>query len=156
MISKLRAIGIPLLVFTLLMNVVLYIPLLINGNVLEIFSQYLGTLVFKMNMWFLLSLLLNMVAVAVITRVFKRIRAQYIGMCILFMISFFIPDGLILAVHKFMFPFSVSATFLTKIRFRFLPTHSVQFVWSFLPCFHWVLYGGLIKKLQFTQQASAF
>ena len=105
MISKLRTIGIPLLVFTLLMNVVWYIPLLINGNVLEIFSQYLGTLVFKMNMWFLLSLLLNMVAVAVITRVFKRIRAQYIGMCILFMISFFIPDGLILAVHKFMFPF---------------------------------------------------
>lgn len=105
MISKLRAIGIPLLVFTLLMNVVWYIPLLINGKVLEIFSQYLGTLVFKMNMWFLLSLLLNMVAVAVITRVFKRIRAQYIGMCILFMISFFIPDGLILAVHKFMFPF---------------------------------------------------
>ena len=105
MISKLRAIGIPLLVFTLLMNVVWYIPLLINGNVLEIFSQYLGTLVFKMNMWFLLSLLLNMVAVAVITRVFKRIQAQYIGMCILFMVSFFIPDGLILAVHKFMFPF---------------------------------------------------
>lgn len=54
MISKLRAIGIPLLVFTLLMNVVWYIPLLINGKVLEIFSQYLGTLVFKMNMWFLL------------------------------------------------------------------------------------------------------
>ena len=71
MISKLRAIGIPLLVFTLLMNVVWYIPLLINGNVLEIFSQYLGTLVFKMNMWFLLSLLLNMVEVAVITRVFN-------------------------------------------------------------------------------------
>lgn len=105
MASKLRAIGIPMLVFTLIINIVWYISMLIHGDVFEIFIQFLHTLFFRMNMWFLLSLLLCMLAVAMITRILKSKLTQYFGMCVLFIVSFFIPDGLILGVHKFMFPF---------------------------------------------------
>lgn len=56
-------------------------------------------------MWFLLSLLLNMATVAILSRLFKKKMLLYLGMIVLFVGSFFIPDSIVLSVHKFMFPF---------------------------------------------------
>ena len=105
LVSKLKAIGIPMLSFILLYNVLQYLLMLIHGNVIGVFEHYFKTIFLGMTMWFLLSLLLNMIAVAILTRLFKKKVLLYLGMIVLFVVSLFVPDSIVLSVHKFMFPF---------------------------------------------------
>lgn len=104
-ISKLKAIGIPMLSFILLYKALPYVELLLDGDILGPIKDYIRTVVFGMIMWFLLSLLLNMAVLAILTRLVKRKELQYLVMAALFVASFFIPDSVVLGVHKFMFPF---------------------------------------------------
>ena len=103
--SKLKVIGIPMLSFILLCNSLYYLSMVIHGNILGIFTHYFKTIFFGGTMWFLLSLLLNMIVVAILTRLFKKKSSLYLGIFFLFVASLFIPDSFILNVHKFMFPF---------------------------------------------------
>lgn len=103
--SRLKAIGIPMLSFILLCNVSQYWMLLIHGDVSELLLHYTSAIFLGKTMWFLLSILLNMVVVAILTRLIKSKLMQCLGMLILFIASLFIPDTVLLSVHKFMFPF---------------------------------------------------
>ena len=105
MTSKLKAIGIPMLSFILLLNTYIYVLLLVDGYIWGICKHFITTIFRGMTMWFLFSLLLNMTLIAVLTRLVKNMILQYLGMIILFVVSFFIPDSIVLSVHKFMFPF---------------------------------------------------
>ena len=137
MTSKLKAIGIPMLSFIFLFNTYLYVLLLLDGYILGICKHYITTIFCGMTMWFLFSLLLNMTLVAILTRLVKNKILQYLGMTILFVISFFIPDSIVLSVHKFMFPFfclgyvikqhdvNIYACSFNKLRMSILTTLSV-------------------------------
>lgn len=105
MISKFKAIGIPMLSFVLLYNILQYLILLAKGEVMKIITHYISTIFQDITMWFLLSLLLNMTVVAVLTRVIKSKSLQYMVMFMLCVGSMWVPDNMLLSVHKFMFPF---------------------------------------------------
>ena len=137
MSSKLKAIGIPMLSFILLFNLYLYIHLLADGYILGICKHYITSIFCETTMWFLFSLLLNMTLIAVLTRLVKDKTQQYLGMIIIFVASFFIPDFIVLGVHKFMFPFfclgyvikqhdvNIYACSYSKLRLSILSTLSV-------------------------------
>ena len=137
MTSKLKAIGIPMLSFILLFNTHLYILFGVDGYIGGICKHFITTIFCGMTMWFLFSLLLNMILIAVITRLVKNKIFQYLGMIILFVVSFFIPDTIVLSVHKFMFPFfcmgyvikqhdvNIHACSLNKLKLSILTTLSV-------------------------------
>lgn len=105
LLSKLKAIGIPMLCFILLYNAVHYLLLLRHGDVVGIMEHFCYAIFFETAMWFLFSLLLNMVVIALLTRLFKNKRLLYMGMVMLFMASLFVLDTIVLNVYKFMFPF---------------------------------------------------
>ena len=79
--------------------------MLMHCNVLDVFEHYFKQIFLGMTMWFLLSLLLNIIVVAILTRLLKKNTLLYLGMIVIFVISLFIPDSIVLSVHKFMFPF---------------------------------------------------
>ena len=81
------------------------LSLLRDGHFLGMCKYYITTVFLSTTMWFLLSLLLNITFIAVLTRLVKNTILQYVGMVSLFVISLFIPDSIVLSVHKFMFPF---------------------------------------------------
>jgi fucose 4-O-acetylase-like acetyltransferase len=141
--SKLKVIGIPMLSFILLFNTYLYILLFVNGDILGICKHFITTIFCGMTMWFLFSLLLNITLIAVLTRLVKNKILQYSGMIILFVVSFFIPDYIVLSVHKFMFPFfcigyvikqhkvNIYACSFSKLRLSILTTLSVLAIYWF-------------------------
>ena len=104
-LSKLKAIGIPMLTFILLNYMLQYILMLLRGNVIGVFYHYFNTIFFGCTMWFLCSLLLNIIVVAILTRLLKNNMLLYLVMILIFVITLFIPDSIILSHHKFMFPF---------------------------------------------------
>jgi len=103
--SKLKAIGIPMLSFILLCKLPSYAVLAMGGDIVEIIREFVMTIFCGMTMWFLMSLLLSMTIIAILTRVVKGRGCQYLGMLLLIVGSMFIPDTILLNVHKFMFPF---------------------------------------------------
>lgn len=102
--SKLKAIGIPMISFIILYSFIDYAGM-IRTNPLGIVTSFLDSIVRGWIMWFLFSILLNMLVVAVLTRISGNRIYQYLMMFALFVISLFIPDAYLLSVHKFMFPF---------------------------------------------------
>ena len=104
-ISKLKAIGIPILSYIFLCNMILYTFFLRHGNVIGIIEHYCKSVFFGMTLWFLLSLLLMILTVAILTRIFKKKYLLHIAMFTIFIASLLAPDSIIPSVHKFMFPF---------------------------------------------------
>ncbi len=104
-VLKLKAIGIPMLSFVLLYCSYHCLTLLRHGHILEMCKFCLATIFLSTPMWYLLSLLLNIAIFAILTRLVRNTTFQYAGMISLFIISLFIPDSIVLGVHKFMFPF---------------------------------------------------
>lgn len=76
-ISKLKAIGIPILSYIFLCNMILYSFFLRHGNVIGIIEHYCKSVFFGMTLWFLLSLLLMILTVAILTRILKKIFITY-------------------------------------------------------------------------------
>lgn len=104
-VSKLKGIGIPMVTFVLLCNVLSHIKMWVKLDFIHSLISLVGQVFHGMTMWFLLSLLLNILIVSVITRVCKNRRICYVFFVLFFIVSLFIPDSIVLSVHKFMFPF---------------------------------------------------
>lgn len=102
--SKLRSIGIPMISFIILYSFVDYAGMM-PDNPLGILTLFLDSIFRGWIMWFLFSILLNMLLVAVVTRISGNRTFHYLIMFALFVISLFIPDEYLLSVHKYMFPF---------------------------------------------------
>lgn len=115
--SKLISIGIPLLSFVLLCRINGYIPCLKEGKIVKCIALYLDDVFCGMTMWYLFSLLLNIVVLSIITRLIKQNSNQIIAMILLFIVSFFISDTIILSVHKFMYPFFCIGYFINVYKF---------------------------------------
>lgn len=103
--SKLIAIGIPMLSFILICDSYRPVIHIIHKDFVGVFTSYIRSVFCGMTMWFLFSILLNAFIVAVITRVARKKYVQYIIMLLLCIGSMFVPDTILLGVHKFMFPF---------------------------------------------------
>lgn len=104
-LSKLKRIGIPFVTFTLLCNVTSYLSFLKKGEILNCLTSCLSQIFQGVTIWFLFALLLNMLVVSIITRVCKKKPVLYAVMFLLFIGSMFIPDTIVLDIHKSMFPF---------------------------------------------------
>ena len=104
-VSKLKGIGIPMVSFVLICNGPAILRYWARFDFLHSLTFLVSRVFYGMTMWFLLSLLMNMLIVALITRVFKRRFHIYVAFALVFIASLFIPDSIILSVHKFMFPF---------------------------------------------------
>ncbi len=107
-ISKIKATGIPMLTFVILCNVPIYIPL--QGNIWETLLSFGKLIVANMiglggTMWFLFSILLNVVIVSTITRITQTRSMQYVLMALLCVACLFIPDSIMSRAYKFMIPF---------------------------------------------------
>jgi fucose 4-O-acetylase-like acetyltransferase len=103
--SKVKSIGIPMVTFMFLCNILTYIRYLAKGDIIHFLLSLLDNCCHGMAMWFLFSVLLNMLIVSIITRLFKRKSTRYLLFFIVFLSSLFIPDSILLSVHKYMFPF---------------------------------------------------
>ena len=103
--SKLKTIGIPLLAFILICHLPDYIVLIYNGEIIKCLLSYINTIFRGGTMWFLFSLLLNISIIAIITRIVKTKLLQHMVMLFVFIVSLFIPDFILLSVHKYMYPF---------------------------------------------------
>lgn len=98
--SKLRSIGIPWMVFSIIIYILTF---WFSRMDTFYFSHFL--IMMRSNMWFLSSLLLNCLVVACITH---RNRDKCIPLwllLLLFILTFFIPGSLIPDTHLFMFPY---------------------------------------------------
>lgn len=103
--SKLKAIGLPMVVFVLLCKAEVLYSLISDDQFFAAASIFVRSICQSYTMWFLFSLLLNIFVVAVLTRLVKGERLQMLCMFLLFVASLFVPDTLVLDVHKYMFPF---------------------------------------------------
>lgn len=102
--SKLRSIGIPMVSFIILYSLIDYAGMIAH-NPLGVLTLFLDSIFRGWIMWFLFSILLNMLVVAMVTRITGNRTCRYLMMTALFVISLFIPDEYLLSVHKYMFPF---------------------------------------------------
>lgn len=102
--SKLKAIGIPMVSFIILYSFIDYAGM-IGNNPWGIVTTFVDSIFRGWMMWFLFSILLNMFVVAALTRISGKRAYQYLMMFALFVISLFVPDTILLSVHKYMFPF---------------------------------------------------
>lgn len=103
--SKLLAIGIPMLSFLFLGNLPDYLSCIIHGHIKTFIFIYIKNIGGSYTMWFLFSILQNMSIIAIMTRISKNKYGQYVMMTLIFVGFLFIPDNMLLAVHKYMFPF---------------------------------------------------
>lgn len=106
-ISKLKAIGIPMISFNILCDAITYAAYVKNGEITNCFLLFISSTLNGGAMWFLFSLLLNMAIIASLTRIVKNVRGQYLCMFIIFIASLFVPDDFIRSECKNMFPFFV-------------------------------------------------
>lgn len=142
-LSKLKVIGAPMLTFIFLNYLFQYILMAFRCNVQYVFVHYFKRIFLGTTMWFLLSLLLNIIVVSILTRILRKNTLLFLGMIMIFVISLFIPDSIVLSVHKFMFPFFCLGYILKqneiplyvfskkKIVLCFLTILSVVAVWWF-------------------------
>lgn len=111
-ISKLKAIGIPFVVYCTLMYLVSVAAhpaslRTVIGDYASSFSNY---------MWFLKSVLANCLIVSCVTHLFHGKKEKYGNVCflLLFLISFLIKDRAVMAVHKFMYPYFMAGYFINR------------------------------------------
>ncbi len=102
--SKFKSIGIPLLAFTLLCHFYGYMNHLLGGYFLHTLIVFFKD-VFGWTMWYLSSLLMNIIIMAIITRIILNKALVYVTIILVFFVSMFISDDIILYTHKYMFPF---------------------------------------------------
>ena len=112
--SKLKAIGIPMLSFILITDLPKFGSLVYHGDILGAFLAFMKTIFCGWTMWFLFSILLNIAIIAMLTRIVRNKRCQYVTMLCLVAGSMFVPDSFLLSVHKFMFPFFCIGYFLKE------------------------------------------
>lgn len=105
MVTKLIAIGIPMISFIILCNFYTEIKYLRDYDFTGLFLFILIQIYRGGTMWFLFSLLLNITILSIITRSIRNKTLQYLLMLILFILTMLIPDTILLSTHKFMFPF---------------------------------------------------
>ena len=103
--SKAIAIAIPMCTFILINKVGKYAKLILNVDLGGIIGGMVKDIACGYLMWYLFSLLLNIFLLTIITRLFKDKTLRYVVMFLLFVLSLFISDSILLNVHKFMFPF---------------------------------------------------
>ena len=103
--SKLISIGVPMLSFIILCNFQIYIPYILNGDIIGFLIRFVNLIIRGGTMWFLFSLLLNMAILAITTRVVKNQIFQYGTLVLFFIGSMFISDAKMPSTYKFMFPF---------------------------------------------------
>ena len=104
-LSKLMAIGIPIVTFTIICNWSTFWGILVEKGVLHFFASFIDNLIRGWAMWFLSSLLMNMLIVSVITRITHSVMLRNVVLLLIFVGSMFVPDYLLPGVFKFMFPF---------------------------------------------------
>lgn len=108
-VSKLKTIGLPMLTFILLCNIPRYFDLILQRNLDGFISLYSKTVAMEMfgkgiTMWFLFSILLNTAIVAIITRLIKNKKAQYVTMSIVSVACLFIQSRVLSGVYTSMLP----------------------------------------------------
>jgi len=105
MVSKLIAIGIPMISFIILCNFYTEIKYLRDYDFTGLFLYIIDQVYRGGTMWFLFSLLLNMTVISIITRSIRNIKLQYLLILVVFILTMLIPDTILLSSHKYMFPF---------------------------------------------------
>ena len=114
MVTKLIAIGIPMISFIILCNFYTEIRYLRDYDFTGLFL-YITDQVFRGGtMWFLFSLLLNITVISIITRSIRNKKIQYILMLVVFIMTMLIPDTILLSSHKYMFPFFCIGYFIKE------------------------------------------
>lgn len=106
--AKLKSIGLPLLTFAFVCSPYLYSPLVFNGDVVGWLSGIFTNIIHGYLMWFLLSLLLNICMLSILTRTIKKNGVLYSAILAVVVGSMFVPNSIIMDVHKFFFLFLVS------------------------------------------------
>ena len=96
--TKLRTIGIPFVVFC---TIIYFIWWFCNDLNNFYFSDFFRKM--RINMWFLSSVLMNCIIVAIITHISEKYSSLIFGA--LFFLLFFVSDSIISAPHKYMFFF---------------------------------------------------
>ena len=106
-ISKLKSIGVPFVVFC---TIIYFIWWFCNDLNKFYFSDFF--LKMRINMWFLSSVLVNCIIVAIITHTLGKMSGWIIAA--LFFLLFFISDSSISASHKYMFFFFFVGYYLNR------------------------------------------
>ena len=104
-LSKIKSLGIPLLSFGFICNFPAFVNLINGGGIFIGIIKFIRLVLFGWSMWFLMSLLINTITIAIITKVFHNRKVQAFFMMSLSIGFLFFSDTLFLSVYKFMFPF---------------------------------------------------
>lgn len=118
-LSKLKTIGVPFVFFC---TIIYFIWWFCNDLNYFYFSDYFRKM--RINMWFLSSVLMNCLIVALITHLFEKFSVWII--ITIFCLLFFITDSVISAPHKYMFFFFLVGYYLNRkssniqMRFKWL------------------------------------
>lgn len=105
--SRANNLLIPIFTFTIIKYIIVK-PYMNNGYIAYVI-QFLFNCVF--NLWFLWAVLFCSLGVLVINKLYKD---KIIIYCLIFIISFFVPDVFFLNLYKFMYPYFVAGYLINK------------------------------------------
>ena len=103
--SKAKGIGIPMVSFISAANAKAYLANVMQGDITGAAAGLLDEILHGTTMWFLSSLLMNMLAVAVTTRLLRNKAARYATLVSISVCGMLVPDHIVPDIHKSMFPF---------------------------------------------------